>query len=32
LNGHKITNKSGETFTVNTDRKLPINGHGTVIV
>ena len=30
LNGHKITNKSGDTFTVNKDSKLTINGNGTV--
>lgn len=30
LNGHKITNKSGDTFTVNKDCKLTINGKGTV--
>ena len=30
LNGHKITNKAGDTFTVNKDSKLTINGNGTV--
>lgn len=30
LNGYKITNKSGDTFTVNKDCKLTINGKGTV--
>lgn len=30
LNGHKITNKSGDTFTVNKGSKLTISGSGTV--
>lgn len=30
LNGHKITNKSGDTFTVNFGSTLTINGNGTV--
>lgn len=30
LNGHKITNKLGDTFTVNKGSKLTINGNGTV--
>lgn len=30
LNGHKITNKSGDTFTVNQNSKLTISGSGTV--
>lgn len=30
LNGHKITNKSGDTFTVNKGSKLTIGGSGTV--
>lgn len=30
LNGHKITNKSGDTFTVNMGSTLTINGNGTV--
>lgn len=30
LNGHKITNKLGDTFTVNKGSKLIINGNGTV--
>ncbi len=30
LNGHKVTNKSGDTFTVNLGSTLNINGNGTV--
>lgn len=30
LNGYKITNKVGDTFTVNQGSKLTINGNGTV--
>lgn len=30
LNGHKITNKSGDTFIVNHGSELTINGNGTV--
>lgn len=30
LNGHKITNKLGDTFTVDNGSKLTINGEGTV--
>lgn len=30
LNGHKITNKSGDTFTVNIGSSLTIQGNGTV--
>lgn len=30
LNGHKITNKLGDTFTVNKGSKLTLNGEGTV--
>lgn len=30
LNGYKITNKLGDTFTVNKDSKLTINGNGKV--